>query len=140
MYLQSGEVHVKEKDIMDVHVLYVDRILPFKICTMLQILLNYNCKQASLWARTVIRIHIRNHPSLTADGLDKQHGEWADGLCVWECWGPLRTPTAARLYQGFQMLLPQTALIQTLQSEALTVCWPLRMRVGERGAIQVIYI
>lgn len=99
---------------------------------MLQILFYYNCKQASLWARTVMRIHIRYHPSLTADGLDKQHGEWADGPCVWECWGQLRTPTAVRLYQGFQMLPPQTALIQTLQSETLAICWLLSMRVGER--------
>lgn len=78
------------------------------------------------------------HLSLTADGLDKQHDEWADGLCVWECWGQLRIPIAARLYQGFQMLPPQTAVIQTVQNEALAICWLLRMRVGKRGTMQVI--
>lgn len=85
-----------------------------------------------------MNIHIRDYPSLTADGLDKQHGEWADGLCVWDCWGQLRIPIAVRLYQGFQMLPPQTAPIQIQQNEALAICWPLKIRVGERGVIQVI--
>lgn len=36
------------------------------------------------------------------------------------------------------MLPRQTALIQFLQNEALAICWPLRIRVGESGAIKVI--